>query len=399
MQIADLFNLSTRMFRTRPARTWLTILGISVGISAVLFLVALGYGLQNIILQKIVFNQALLSLTVTPANELIIFNNEAITNMKAIPNVADVVPQATFAGQAIMGQLHGTAEVKAVDPKFFEYAGVVAGEGKLFTEEETDQVLVSEAVLRLFGVKTGAEVIGKKITLQLLPPKILNATTTQSAILIPTEFTIKGIIADPQDSYVFAPIKEISKFTEINRYDQARVRVTNSKDIEVVKAQVIDKGYQVASLSETIEQANKIFSIIQIVLGLFGAVALVVSSIGMFNTMTVTLLERTNEIGIMRAIGATKTSLKSMFLFESLIIGFLGGVVGEAIGIGSAMLFNFGVNTLAAKFGGARTDLFFFPGWFLSGVILLSMIIGVLSGVFPARRAANLEPLEALRYK
>jgi putative ABC transport system permease protein len=88
-----------------------------------------------------------------------------------------------------------------------------------------------------------------------------------------------------------------------------------------------------------------------------------------------------------------------MFIFESLIIGFLGGVVGEAIGIGFAMLFNFGVNTLAARFGGARTDLFYFPGWFLSSVIVLSMIIGVLSGVFPARRAANLEPLEALRYK
>lgn len=399
MQLGDLFNLSTRMFRTRPARTWLTILGISVGISAVLFLVALGYGLQNIILQKIVFNQALLSLTVTPANELIIFNNEAVQELKNIPNVSDLAAQSSFSGQAIMGQLHGTAEIRVADAKFFDFAGVSVSEGKLFNEEETDQVLISEAVLKLFGIDNKSSVIGKKITLQVLPTKSANATTSQAAIDIPTEFTVKGIIADPQDSYVYAPIKGIDKYVNIQRYDQARVRVASSNDIESVKGQIIDKGYQVASLSETIDQANKIFRIIQIVLGLFGAVALVVSSIGMFNTMTVTLLERTNEIGIMRAIGATKTSLKSMFIFESLIIGFLGGVVGEAIGIGFAMLFNFGVNTLAARFGGARTDLFYFPGWFLSSVIVLSMIIGVLSGVFPARRAANLEPLEALRYK
>lgn len=399
MQLGDLFNLSTRMFRTRPARTWLTILGISVGISAVLFLVALGYGLQNIILQKIVFNQALLSLTVTPANELIIFNDTALNELKSIKNVADISAQSSFSGQAIMGQLHGTAEIRAVNAKFFEYAGISTSEGKLFNDDENNQVLISEAVLKLFGIDNIASVIGKQIKLQLLPPKSADATTTAAAIDIPTEFTVKGIIADPQDSYVYAPISEIIKFAPSVRYDQARVRVASNNDIEAVKGVIIDKGYQVASLSETIDQANKIFRIIQIVLGLFGAVALVVSSIGMFNTMTVTLLERTNEIGIMRAIGATKTSLKSMFIFESLIIGFLGGVVGEAIGMGFAMLFNFGVNTLASRFGGARTDLFYFPGWFLSSVIVLSMIIGVLSGVFPARRAANLEPLEALRYK
>ncbi len=398
MQIADLFNLSTRMFRTRPARTWLTILGISVGISAVLFLVALGYGLQNIILQKIVFNQALLSLTVTPANDLIVFNNEALDELKKISNVADVSPQASFSGQAIVEQLHGTTEVRAVDARYFEYAGVVASTGKLFEENEEDQALVSKAVLKLFGVEKDEDIIGEKISLQISPPKTATSTPL-GAIEISTAFTIKGVIDDPQDSYVFVPLKRISRDVPIIKYDQARVRVATNNDINQVKGEVIDKGYQVASLSETIDQANKIFRIIQIVLGLFGAVALVVSSIGMFNTMTVTLLERTNEIGIMRAIGATKQSLKNMFMFESLIIGFLGGVVGEGIGMGTAMLFNFAVNTLASRFGGAKTDLFYFPGWFLTGIIVLSMIIGLLSGVFPARRAANLEPLEALRYK
>lgn len=399
MQMGDLFNLSTRMFRTRPTRTWLTILGISVGISAVLFLVALGYGLQNIILQKIVFNQALLSLTVTPANELILFNDDALEDLRNIPNVSDVSPLATFNGQAILDKLHGTAEVRAVNADYFGYAGVTPATGKIFEENEADQAVVSEAVLKLFGVEgSKAEIIGKKIKIQLLGGKSSAATSTEM-VEIPYEFTIKGIVEDPQDSYVYLPLKEVTKYITIGRYEQARVNVQSNKDLPMVKETVIDRGYMVASLSETIDQANKIFKIIQTVLGLFGAVALVVSSIGMFNTMTVTLLERTNEIGIMRAIGATKNNLKSLFIFESIVIGFLGGVVGEAIGIGMAEVFNFAVNSLATRFGGAKSDLFYFPGPFLLGIILLSIVIGFLSGVFPARRAANLEPLEALRYK
>lgn len=398
MKVADLFSLSTRMFRTRPTRTWLTILGISVGISAVLFLVALGYGLQNIILQKIVFNQALLSLTVTPANDLIVFDDNSLADLKKIQNVVDVAPQASFSGQAIIGQLYGSTEIRAVDPNFFGYAGVVTKDGKIFEEGETDQVVISEAVLKLFGMEKNSDIIGKQIRLQISPGKNELATTTAFSEL-PHPFTVKGVIEDAQDSYIFVQRGEMKNYVSSFRYDQARVRAGASESINSIKEALISRGYQVASLSETIDQANKIFKIIQIVLGCFGAVALVVSSIGMFNTMTVTLLERTNEIGIMRAIGASKSSLKSMFLFESMIIGFFGGVVGELIGFGLAWLFNFGVNSLAARFGGARTDLFYFPGWFLSGIIILSVVIGILSGVFPARRAANLEPLEALRYK
>jgi putative ABC transport system permease protein len=121
------------------------------------------------------------------------------------------------------------------------------------------------------------------------------------------------------------------------------------------------------------------------VLGLFGAVALIVSSIGMFNTMTVTLLERTNEIGIMRALGASKSNLRNLFLSESVVIGFLGGVVGTVIGIMLGQIFNFIINSLASKFGGAKTSLFVYPSAFLILIIALSVFIGFLSGIFPAR--------------
>lgn len=398
MKVRDLVSLSTRMFRTRPTRTWLTILGISVGISAVLFLVALGYGLQSVILEKIVFNQALLSLTVTPANDVLPFNDQTLVELKSIPHVADISSQATFVGQIVLGDLHGTADIHAINASFFDYAGIATIAGSEFDDNATDQVVLSGAVLQLFGIEKAIDIVGKQVQIQLVA-KGDTASSTINTIIIPHTFTVKGVIDDNQDSYIYVPLNELKNYVSVNRYDQARVKVEATDDLPGVQEQVIDKGYQVASLSDTIEQANKIFQVIQIVLGLFGAVALVVSSIGMFNTMTVTLLERTNEIGIMRAIGANKPDLRRLFLAESIVIGFLGGVVGELLGFLFAAIFNFGVNSLAQHFGGTSIDLFVFPTWFLGIIIAISAGIGFLSGVFPARRAANLEPLEALRYK
>jgi putative ABC transport system permease protein len=399
MKYRDLFSLSTRMFRTNPSRTWLTILGISVGISAVLFLVSLGYGLQNIILQKIVFNQALLSLAITPSTDLITLDQKAISEISQIPKVTDVKPLAKFMGRVSFEDINGTVEMRAVDSAFFGYAGTSVKYGKLYEAGDQNQLIISEAVLKLFGITDPSTVLGKQISLKIFTNKNALDNSDLDIFDVPVNFTIKGIVEDNQESYIYLPLTEAASYVPINKYEQARVKVETSQDLALVKEEVISRGYQTQSLSETIEQANKIFRVIQIVLGLFGAVALVVSSIGMFNTMTVTLLERTNEIGIMRALGASKSNLRNLFLSESVVIGFLGGVVGTVIGIILGQVFNFIINSLASRFGGAKTSLFVYPSAFLILIVALSVFIGFLSGIFPARRAAGMDPLEALRYK
>lgn len=399
MKSLDLFSLSTRMFRTNPSRTWLTVLGISVGISAVLFLVSLGYGLQNVILQKIVFNQALLSLAITPSSDLIILDDKALADISQIPTVTDVTPLAKFTGQLSLDGINGTVDMRVADANYFSYSGTAVKFGSLYESGDQNQLIISEAVLKLFGITDPNSVLGKKINVKIFTNKNVLDNEQLEIFELPVSYTIKGVIEDNQESYVFLPLKEVSSFVKINHYEQARVKVNSSQDLNLVKEQVIERGYQTQSLSETIDQANKIFRVIQIVLGLFGAVALIVSSIGMFNTMTVTLLERTNEIGIMRALGASKSNLRNLFLSESIIIGFLGGVVGTLIGILLGQIFNFVINSLASKFGGAKTNLFVYPVSFLLIIIFLSVFIGFLSGIFPARRAAAMDPLEALRYK
>jgi ABC-type antimicrobial peptide transport system permease subunit len=399
MRAFDLFQLSTRMFRTRPMRTWLTVLGISVGTGAVLFLVALGFGLQNIILQKIVFNKALLSLSVTSTSEAIIMDQTTLDKFRAIPGVVDIAPLARFTSQMRAKDLSGNVSLLATPASYFDYAGMAPIAGSLYGANDKDKIVVSEAVLRLFGFADAASAINNTVHLQVYVTKDIDEGVTLEVVDLPDAYTIVGVVEGPQDGFVYVPISDVSAAAPVNVFEQAQVAVSASDKIPAVKDAVLNMGFQVSSLSEMVDQANKIFSIIQIILGVFGAFALMVSSIGMFNTMTVTLLERTNEIGVMRAIGASRNSIEIMFLAESLIIGFLGGVVGVALGMLGGWLFNFGINILAARFGGAPIALFAFPLNFSLIIIAISTVIGFLSGVFPSRRAAHLDPLEALRYK
>jgi putative ABC transport system permease protein len=191
----------------------------------------------------------------------------------------------------------------------------------------------------------------------------------------------------------------ISNKLALNDYSKIKVKVKTQNDLNGVRNAIMEKGYSVSALSDLIDQANQIFNIMQIVLASFGIVALIVSAIGMFNTMTIALLERTQEIGIMKALGATSADVWKMFLAEAVIIGFLGGLGGLIIGWSGGRGFNYGINLLAGAFGGSKINIFYTPLWFAGLIIGFSTIVGLLTGFYPARRAAKISPLVALRYK
>ena len=132
---------------------------------------------------------------------------------------------------------------------------------------------------------------------------------------------------------------------------------------------------------------------------LLGALSLLVGAIGIANITLVGVMERTQEIGIMKALGATSIDIWNMFLAESIIIGFIGGLGGIMIGMMGGFLFNYGINLLAGALGGEKIDMFFTPLWFILLIITFSTIVGLITGFYPARRAAKISALEAVRYK
>jgi putative ABC transport system permease protein len=398
MNIFDLIGLSLRMFRTRPMRTLLTIFGVSLGIGAVLFLVSLGYGLQNTILDKITTSDSLLSINVDPGpSGLLPINQEAIDKFSKIDNVTEVSPLFSIPSQVGLGDYTADCLVNGVNPSYFRYSGLNPSSGNFFVDENKPEAVISSAGAKMYN-HDQSSIIGQEVSIILFVPD--NSSESQEVKIIERKekYKIVGVIQDDNTNFVYLPLKSVADIN-INSYANAKIRVSDSDSLEKVRSVITDMGFLASSLSDTVEQTKKIFKIVQIVLALFGLIALGVSAIGMFNTMTIALLERINEIGIMRSIGVSKRSIRALFVMESLIIGFLGGIFGVFIGYLAGMVSNFGLNILARAFGGQHMDIFYSPSWFVLIIIFFSTFIGLATGIYPSIKASRINPLDALRYK
>jgi len=405
MKFRDLFLLSTRMFKARTSRTFLTILGMSVGIGAIIFLVSLGYGLQNTLLEKITTSDSLLTLDVTSQRgEETKLNSETIQEIKKIENVDIISPSFQLESQGKMNDLTTDLPVAVVDSDYLKLGGVKLVEGRLINNDEINGIIISSSVAQIFN-KTPAEIIGKEMNFIFFIPSEggdsekteIEKKDRQEKYEPKEKFKIIGVL-ESDDSTVYVNSKVVGDI-KIKEFAQAKVKCMKSEKMAEISEKITKMGFVVSSLSETVDQANKIFRVVKIVLMLFGVIALVVSAIGMFNTMTITLLERTEEIGIMKAIGASDTMISLMFVMEASIMGFLGGLLGVIIGWMEGEIFNFAVNMVAVHFGGQKVDLFFSPVWFVMSVVIFSTTVGFLTGVVPARRASRIDTLDALRYK
>lgn len=399
MFISDTLKLSLRNFRTRKMRTLLTIMGISVGIGAILFLVSLGYGLQSVVLQRIATSDALLSLEVQSKSENLPLDKEAMEKISKISSIKEVSPLVTFLGQAGVGDLSGDIAINGVNPSFFKLSGIKLKSGRIMTSGVDNEAVISTAGMRLFNVDEPDKVLGKEMELSIFVSKSTDEQNVEMNIVKKEQkFKIVGVLEDDSSNFVFVPYQAISDL-DIQSFNQIKVKVSESKSLESARNEIIGLGFSVAAISDVIDQASKIFSIAQIVLALFGVIALIVSAIGMFNTMTIALLERTQEIGIMKSLGATRRDIWQMFLVESILMGFLGGLGGLGVGFAVGTSFNYGINLMAAHFGGESLQVFQSPVWFIIVIVSTSALVGLFTGLYPARRAGRLNPLVALRYK
>jgi putative ABC transport system permease protein len=405
MQSLDILKLSTRVFKTNKLRTMLTILGIGVGIGTILFLVSFGFGLQKVILEQVSTSDTLLSLDVySEASSLIELDKENKEKIENIPEIIEVSAMTSIPAQIEIESLSSGTIINVVDASFLKLSGLQANEGKIFQPGESHKVVISSATLKSFNILDYKEAIGKIVYIKLYLSSNKNQETETSAVKeteevnLPDGYEIVGVIEDESSSYLYIPSESVQNLNLPN-FSIIKIKVADKNEMENVRQKIIGMGFSVSVLSDTIEEMNKIFQVIQFVLSLFGAVALIVSAIGMFNTMTIALLERIQEIGIMKSLGASKSDIWKLFLVESVIIGFLGGISGIAIGILGGKLLNYGINKLASSMGGQAIDLFFTPQAFIIGILIFATVVGFLTGLYPARRASKLNALDALRYK
>ena len=394
IRLSDLLPLAWSALRRNRLRTVLTVGAISFGVAVLVYLVSLGLGLEQLTVGSVLRSNALLSFTATS------FNNDikpldvaAIEEMRSLQGVKSVLPRLSIKGVVAFANQRAAVTVMAVDSDYLtlnEKTPVIAG--RPFGEGETNSMLVTSKFLEMFGLDT------KKAPLVTFD---LQLDKDYGTIPVIMNVVVRGVVDDSAATAVYVPRAYIESLLGSQKitYEHTKVLVSSLDNIQPATDAVIAHGYRVQTVVDTVDEIKRVFGYIQITLAILGLIAIAVASIGMFNTLTVSLLERTREIGIMKALGIRRSDVRRLFLSEAMMIGLLGGVTGIAIAFGLQQLTYFVFQVLALIASGTVPQLFENVWYLPLAALLFSLVIATLTGIYPSNRAAALNPIDAIRHE
>ncbi len=393
----ELVSVAFRNLKSQKLRSTLSILGIVIGIAAIIALISLGEGLNASVQEQ--FQQlGTNTLTILPGGgfaesvlaELQRDDPETIEKVRGIESAAGIYMSAVqieFKGEK------KTAIIFGADPEragSLEAAGmVVVGEGRDLVSQDRRNILIGSRLAEDFF----EEEIHLRETINVNGDKLRVVGILERARHFFGAMFNNSIMTTLDDLERLAG-EELTPFRII-------VNVADGQDLDEVKERIEKalekehdkKDFQITSPAQAAETAGSVIGIIQLVLAGIAAISLVVGGVVIMNTMIMAVAERTHEIGVLKAIGATNNSIVSIFLMEAALIGLIGGIIGVSLGIGISQLASLIIGaTMGASFEAAVS-----PSLILLG-LGFSIIVGVLSGLIPAVIASHLDPVEAMRH-
>jgi putative ABC transport system permease protein len=447
MRFFDLLFLILDNLSRRKARVALTAVGVVIGTAAVVVLVSLAIGLQRNANEQLYGIGDLTQIQVmpnygeyggpgpmmvrpgggggggggseTPTQTMV--TNDSLSELAAIPDVEAVIPRdyLNAGGMVTFNRLEGYAQITGVGLSDLSVLGVEAMSGTLTLERGT--VIVGALVKQNFydprwrpgmDPPTPPDLAGANLKLTLIK---YSQEGTEVRKVVPV--TVAGVLSEERgepDYTMYMSMEDVTAYNEwamgrrINRnrdgYNMAIVKVANANRVLDIADTIKNLGYQVYTPASFVQGINSFYVILQVIFGGVGAIALLVAAIGIANTMAMAILERTREIGLMKAIGATNRDVLSVFLGEAAGIGFIGGLGGVLLGWSAGQILN--VLALAyfagqtAQTGGLPpTVAVYTPTWLPVFALVFATLIGLISGLYPALRAATLIPVNALKYE
>lgn len=220
---------------------------------------------------------------------------------------------------------------------------------------------------------------------------ITGVTNDEDTVLYPSWRWAQGLMTQTQgDGVTYNQIAQ-------NGFGIIIAVTATAGDVDRVAVEIQRLGAGTATAQDALSKQQQVFNIIGYVLGAIGAIALLVASIGVVNTMVMSILERTREIGVLRALGASRRTVRRLFTLEAAMLGLLGGLLGVGLGYVLSALANPLLNNQLAKSGLTVRNIVAVPTVLAVGVVVITTLIGVLAGLYPASRAARMDPVEALR--
>ena len=400
--LKDLLLLTLKGIRYRPMRSWLTIIGIVIGIMLVVIILALSAGTTDAVNKRLqMFGSDLL--IILPGKETSIvsglfggqkFSFNDIIDLEKISGVKTAMPvdtgtlNADFKGEKKAIFIH-SSRWNRLRPIFEESRGAKMANGSWPTDEDANEVVLGYlAANSLFHdkVRVGDEVIvqSKRLRVAGILEKMGEQNDDNSFYM---SWSIFHLVSGTKPGAMTAIVKIRSRENIDLVARQIRFQLEQQKEV---------RDFTILTPAATTEIVGGVLKLVELVLLIIALVSLVVGAVGIMNTMYTSVLERTRQIGVMKAIGASDDAIMSLFLIESGIIGIVGGVLGITLGL----LMSYLIGVLVETFGGvilfslASVD---YSALFV--IIIITFATGVLSGILPARQASRLEPAEALRYE
>lgn len=258
------------------------------------------------------------------------------------------------------------------------------------------QAVVNRAMLKVLGIKEDASV-GREFDVSFVVVGDL-VDSNEKIESVPASYTIAGVVPDEKTPVFYVPFIDL-RTLGIQNFSQVKIVVDKQNSLTKARRQIEALGFVTTSVSDTVAQITSLFSTARQILLLLGMVALSIAALGMFNTLTVSLLERTREVGLMKAMGMKSQEVKELFLTESMTMGFFGGILGIIAGIALGKLVSFLLSVFAVIKGVGIVDISTMPLSFIIFVIFISLLVGILTGLYPAHRATKISALDALRYE
>jgi putative ABC transport system permease protein len=435
--ISDIFIMSLDALRSHKIRTFLTITGIIIGISSVIIVTASGASVEKFIEDQWNFFDPTGMVVGTghsgPTPQIsfgeIVFTNNDVNNIKNLPHVKDVAPVGIIPLKKI-SEKEGflkwksvpTGSMYASTPAMLDVLSLKLKEGTMFKDGEKE-ILLSESMLNVFGLNSPLRVNDiiyiQRLDGIVIKSKIVGIIQESEGFNILSQLASPSILG-PIDPYyttflgsnVGTPLKRVTAYSMlyVTASDKSTIQAaeneilaylnSSNSDANKYKQETVD--FVVISQEYILNRINQIMGAVSMLITIIALISLVVGGLGIANIMYATVTERTREIGTMMAIGAKRRFILQLFLFQSVIIGFLGGLLGCILGAsGGAIVVDFLGKYIEQLAGGAYTGslMIIFSGeWFMIS-LFFGIAIGIVAGVLPARKAAKMDPVHALHYQ